>query len=77
MSKKRKYIDKVERIKDIPTKYRTYFVVLRSGRRVSDTNHLVYETAKSERSHWDGILSRWQDGTSMEIVECENVNYKT
>lgn len=67
-------IDKVEGIRDIPSNYNKYFVVLRSGRRVSDRNHLTENEAQREKSYWSEILRRWPDGTRVEIYTAKNIN---
>lgn len=69
-------IDKVEGIRDIPSNYSKYYVVLRSGRRVSDTNHLTEDEARTEKEYWNNILQQWPDGTKLEIYTCSNVNFK-
>lgn len=69
-------IDKVEGIKEIPSNYSKYYVVLRDGRRVSEANHLTEDEANTEKKYWDNILSKWPDGTKMEIHTCQNMNYK-
>jgi hypothetical protein len=70
-------IDKVEGLRDIPSEHSHYYVVLRDGRRVSDSNHLSTNAANAEKSYWQNILGRWPDGTKVEIYKCENKNYKS
>lgn len=74
---KRKFMDKVMGCDNIPEEYKKYYVVLRSGRRVSDTNHTSYDDADYEKAYWDNILRRHPDGTTMSIVECDNPSFKT
>jgi hypothetical protein len=69
-------IDKVEGIRDVPAEHSHYYVVLRDGRRVSDSNHVTIESADIEKTYWKNILSRWPDGTSIEVHKCQNVNHK-
>lgn len=73
---KKKFIDKVEGFDDIPPEHERYYVVLRSGRRVSSDNHHTYDSADAEKQYWVNILYQYPDGTRMEIVTCKNPNYK-
>ncbi|MHA2183128.1 MAG: hypothetical protein ACXAAH_17045 [Promethearchaeota archaeon] len=73
---KRKSIDKVSGFDNIPPEYEHYYVVLRSGRRVSPSNHHTSNEAHMEKEYWVNILRKWPDGTKMEIVECKNPNFK-
>lgn len=45
------------------------YVVIRNGARVSDSEYLTKEDAKSEYEHWNRIITRWPDGSKLEIVE--------
>lgn len=49
--------------------YATRYVVIRNGTRVSDTEHLTKEEAKSEYDHWHRVITRWPDGSKLEITE--------
>lgn len=48
------------------------FVVLRNNTRVSDLDYASRDEAKSEYDHWHKIISRWPDGSKLEIVELKN-----
>lgn len=45
------------------------YVVIRNGARVSDSEYPTREDAKSEYEHWNRIITRWPDGSKLEIVE--------
>lgn len=45
------------------------YVVIRNGLRVSDSEFESREAAKSEYDHWNRIVTRWPDGSKLEIVE--------
>jgi len=45
------------------------YVVIRNGARVSDSEYQTKEDAKSEYEHWNRIITRWPDGSKLEIVE--------
>lgn len=45
------------------------YVVLRNGMRVSDSEYSNREEAKSEYDHWNKVITRWPDGSKLEIVE--------
>lgn len=45
------------------------YVVIRNGARVSDSEYSTKEDAKSEYEHWNRIITRWPDGSKLEIVE--------
>ena len=45
------------------------YVVMRNGARVSDEEYSSKDAAKSEYEHWNRIISRWPDGSKLEIVE--------
>ena len=45
------------------------YVVIRNGARVSDSEYHTKEDAKSEYEHWNRIITRWPDGSKLEIVE--------
>lgn len=45
------------------------YVVLRNGMRVSDLEYINKEEAKSEYDHWNKVITRWPDGSKLEIVE--------
>lgn len=44
------------------------FVVMRNGARVSDEEHSLKEEAQLEYDHWNRIITRWPDGSKLEIV---------
>lgn len=44
------------------------YVVMRNGARVSDEEYSSKDAAKSEYEHWNRIISRWPDGSKLEIV---------
>lgn len=45
------------------------YIVVRNGMRVSDLEYTNKEEAKSEYDHWNKVISRWPDGSKIEIVE--------
>lgn len=45
------------------------YVVLRNGMRVSDSEYTNKDDAKSEYDHWSKVITRWPDGSKLEIVE--------
>lgn len=45
------------------------YVVIRNGSRVSDSEYSSKEDAKSEYDHWHRIITRWPDGSKLEILE--------
>jgi hypothetical protein len=45
------------------------YVVIRNGTRVSDLEYPSKEEAKTEYDHWHKIITRWPDGSKLEIVE--------
>jgi hypothetical protein len=44
------------------------FVVLRNGARVSDEEYTSRDEAKAEFDHWNKVITRWPDGSKLEIV---------
>lgn len=44
------------------------YVVMRNGSRVSDEEYSSKDAAMSEYDHWNRIISRWPDGSKLEIV---------
>jgi len=70
-------IDKVENVNDIPAEFSRYFVVLRNGRRVSDTNHLTESEAFRERMYWENIVRQWPDGSRITVQSFRNINYNS
>ena len=44
------------------------YVVMRNGARVSDEEYTNKDDAMSEYDHWNRILTRWPDGSKLEIV---------
>lgn len=51
------------------TVYPKKYVVTRSGLRVSDVEYENKERAQSEFDHWKKIVSRWPDGSKIQISE--------
>ncbi len=47
----------------------TKYAVIRNGMRVSDSEYPTKDEAKSEYDHWNKVISRWPDGSKLEIVE--------
>jgi len=45
------------------------YVVKRNGIPVSESEFPTKEEALTEYNHWKNILSRWPDGSRLEIVE--------
>ena len=45
------------------------YAVIRNGMRVSDSDYLSRDEAKSEYDHWNKVITRWPDGSKLEIVE--------
>jgi hypothetical protein len=45
------------------------YAVIRNGMRVSDLEYLSRDEAKSEYDHWNKVITRWPDGSKLEIVE--------
>ena len=45
------------------------YIVVRNGMRVSDLEYTNREEAKSEYDHWNKVITRWPDGSKLEIVE--------
>ena len=45
------------------------YAVIRNGMRVSDLDYLSKDEAKSEYDHWNKVITRWADGSKLEIVE--------
>jgi len=52
------------------------YVVTRSGLRVSELDYQTKDDAKVEYDHWKGIVTRWPDGTKIEIVEFDEKRNK-
>jgi len=44
------------------------FVVMRNGSRVSDEEYSLKEDAQAEYDHWHRVVTRWPDGSKLEIV---------
>lgn len=53
-----------------------FFVVTRSGLRVSELVYANRNDAKTEFDHWTGILKKWPDGTKIELVEYIETKHK-
>lgn len=47
----------------------TRFVVLRDRKRVSDLEYSTQELAGSEYGYWQGLVSKWDPTSRVEIVE--------
>lgn len=47
----------------------TKYVVIRNGTRVSDIEYDSRDDAKTEYDHWYRIITRWPDGSKLEIAE--------
>ena len=47
-------------------------VIIRNGLRVSDLEYSTKEDAKVEYDHRETILSRWPDGSKLEICELKD-----
>ena len=45
------------------------YAVIRNGMRGSDLDYLSKDEAKSEYDHWNKVITRWPDGSKLEIVE--------
>ena len=45
------------------------YAVIRNGMRVSELDYLSKDEAKSEYDHWNKVITRWPDGSKLEIVE--------
>lgn len=45
------------------------YVVIRNGLRVSDLEYSNKDEAKVEYDHWKNIITRWPDGSKLEIIE--------
>jgi len=44
------------------------YVVMRNGARVSDEEYSSREDATAEYEHWNRVITRWPDGSKLEIV---------
>lgn len=53
----------------ISNERQTKYAVIRNGMRVSDLDYLSKDEAKSEYDHWNKVITRWPDGSKLEIVE--------
>ena len=49
------------------------YVVMRNGSRVSDEEYASKEAAQPEYDYWNRIVTRWPDGSKLEII---NLNSK-
>lgn len=72
----RKTIDKIEGCRNVDARYSSYYVVLRSGRRVSDMNHGERHMAGEEAEYWKNIIRQYPDGTKISITSCKNPNHR-
>lgn len=50
------------------------YVVMRNGSRVSDEEYSSEEAAKTEYDHWHRVITRWPDGSKLEIVNLSKRN---
>lgn len=50
------------------------FVVLRNGARVSDEDYSSKEAAQPEYDYWNRIVTRWPDGSKLEIINLSKKN---
>lgn len=53
----------------ISNERQTKYAVIRNGMRVSDSEYSTKDEAKSEYDHWNKVITRWPDGSKLEIVE--------
>lgn len=53
-----------------------FYVVTRSGLRVSELVYADKNDAKTEFEHWTGIVKKWPDGTRIELVEYNETRHK-
>jgi hypothetical protein len=44
------------------------YVVMRNGTRVSDEEYSSEADAMAEYEHWNRVITRWPDGSKLEIV---------
>lgn len=44
------------------------YVVMRNGARVSDEEYSNRDEASAEYEHWNRVITRWPDGSKLEIV---------
>lgn len=58
------------------TSEQKYYVVTRSGIRVSELVYSNKNDAKTEYDHWTGIVKKWPDGTKIELVEYVESKHK-
>lgn len=59
----------LNKTKTVKTEEQTKYVVIRNGMRVSDLEYSSKDDAKSEYDHWNKVITRWPDGSKLEIVE--------
>jgi len=52
------------------------FVVLRNGARVSDEDYPSKDAAQQEYDYWNRIVTKWPDGSKLEIVNLSKKNSK-
>ena len=74
MSKKTNKKEKVTETKE--TTEQKFYVVTRSGLRVSELVYANKNDAKTEFDHWSGIVKKWPDGTKIELVEYSESKHK-
>ncbi len=50
------------------------YVVMRNGARVSDEEYSSRDDAKAEYEHWNRVITRWPDGSKLEIINIARKN---
>lgn len=50
------------------------YVVMRNGARVSDEEYSSRDEAMTEYEHWNRVITRWPDGSKLEIVNLTRRN---
>ncbi len=73
MSKKTKKENSVDNSVSTEQKF---YVVTRSGLRVSELVYASKNDAKTEYEHWTGIVKKWPDGSRIELVEYNETRHK-
>lgn len=51
------------------SEFEKVFVVIRNGFRVSNSEYETPEEAHHEHNYWNSLLTRWPDGSRLEIRE--------
>jgi hypothetical protein len=52
------------------------YIVIRGGVRVSDVEYDSKADADQEALYWKGVINRWPDGTSVDIVEKDEKKHR-